>query len=203
MKKKYIEISTENIEKYVNRAKENLSFYIACKKEYLKTGELYKNRLNIVNEELANTLIEINNLIDEIRILSKKILSLEKGEAALAYNHNQLLGNKDKNTIAKINSARYYYNEIKIELNKLISYRDELRCKLKLQKAEKSVLVKRKKKNTKGLNSTCKNIDICNYNMDKCYNVLDRLDKIYLKKIDKVNKSYIKPKVKKLNNFSI
>ena len=197
MKKNNVHLSTESIEKYTNSAKDNLSYYIARKKEYRMNANLYNNNLNIVNKDLAYTLTRIEELINEIRELSKRISLLEKTKVSLAYNHNLLLGNKDKNNINKINAYRYYYNEIIDKLNNLTRRRDELKDMLKWYKKKITVLVLRKKHFSKYSNKCMKNVDICNYNMNACYKVLDRIDNIYLNKSNKVAEKYIVPKVKK------
>ena len=130
MEKKYIELSTENIKEYNDKCRDILSSNINRKKEYMVNDSLYNNNLNIVNKDLSYTLKRIEELINEIRELSNRIASLEKSRVSLAYNHNQLLieNNIDTN---KINDARYYYNEITLELDGLIKRRDELKDTLK------------------------------------------------------------------------
>ena len=197
MKKKYIELSTENIEVYTNKCKDILSANITRKKEYIMNANLYNTNLNIVNKDLSYTLTRIEELINEIRKLSKRIASLEKGRVSLAYNHNQLLSNNniDNN---KINNARFYYNEIILELDRLIKRRDELKNILKCYNRKKGILISQKQDFSNHLNKCVRNVNVCNYNMDKCYKILNRLDNIYLNKIEKVSESYITPKVKRI-----
>lgn len=197
MKKKYIDLSTENIEEYTNKCKDVLSANISIKKVYMVNASLYNNNLNIVNKDLSSTLTRIEELINEIRELSNRIASLEKSRVSLAYNHNQLLieNNIDTN---KINDARYYYNEITLELDGLIKRRDELKDILKWYKEKTIVLTLRKNNFNKHLNKCSKNVNVCNYNMNECYKVLDRLDNIYLDKVEKVSERYITPKVKRI-----
>ena len=196
MKKKYIELNTENIEEYTNKCKDILSANIESKKEYMVNANLYNNNLSIVNKDLSYILIRIEKIINEIRELSKRISSLEKGSVFLAYNHNQLLSknNIDNN---KINNARFFYNEIKLELNSLISRRDELKDILKWHKRKKGMLISQKKHFSKHLNKCVKNVKVCNDNIDSCYNVLNKIDNIYFYKSDKIKESFFIPKVKK------
>lgn len=196
MKKKYVELSTENIEEYTDKCKNTLSTNIERKKEYIANTNLYNTKLTIVNKDLSYTLTKIEELINEIRELSKRIAALEKGRVSLAYNHNQLLSknNIDNN---KINNARFYYNEITLELNKLIKRRDELKDMLKLYKDKKSVLISRKNHFSNCLNKCVKKVDVCNHNMDNCYKVLNTIDNVYFYKTDKISESFFIPKVKK------
>ncbi len=197
MKKKYIELSTENIEKYTDKCKNTLSSNITRKKEYIKIGNIYKIKLSKVNKELAYILTKIEKIIDEINELSKRIVALDKSKVSLAYNHNQLLSknNTDNN---KINDARFYYNEIILELNKLIKRRDELKDILKWRKKKKVILILQKKHFNKHLNKCVKNVSVCDHNMDKCYKVLNRIDNVYFYKTDVVESKFFTPKVKKL-----
>ena len=197
MKKKYIDLSTEKIEEYTDKCRDILSSNINRKKEYIMDGNRYNNNLNIINNDLSYTLIKIEELINEIRELSKRIASLEKGSVFLAYNHNQLLSknNIDNN---KINNARFYYNEIILELNNLIRRRDKLKDMLKWYKRKKGILISQKKDLSKYLNKCVKNVNIYNSNMYECYKVLDRLDNIYLNRSEKVTESYVTPKVKRI-----
>ena len=197
MKKKYIDLSTEKIEEYTDKCRDILSSNINRKKEYIMDGNRYNNNLNIINNDLSYTLIKKEELINEIRELSNRIASLEKSRVSLAYNHNQLLieNNIDTN---KINDARYYYNEITLELDGLIKRRDELKDTLKWYKEKTIVLILRKNNFNKHLNKCSKNVNVCNYNMNECYKVLDRLDNIYLDKVEKVSERYITPKVKRI-----
>ncbi len=197
MEKKYIELSTENIEEYTNKCKDILSANISIKKVYMVNDSLYNNNLNIVNKDLSYTLKRIEELINEIRELSKRISILDRSKVSLAYNHNQLLSknNIDNN---KINNARFYYNEIILELNNLIRRRDKLKDMLKWYKRKKGILISQKKDLSKYLNKCVKNVNIYNSNMDECYKVLDRLDNIYLNRSEKVTESYVTPKVKRI-----
>ena len=197
MKKKYIDLSTENIEEYTDKCRDILSSNINRKKEYIMDGNRYNNNLNIINNDLSYTLIKIEELINEIRELSKRISILDRSKVSLAYNHNQLLSknNIDNN---KINNARFYYNEIILELNNLIRRRDKLKYMLKWYKRKKGILISQKKDLSKYLNKCSKNVNVCNYNMNECYKVLDRLDNIYLDKVEKVSERYITPKVKRI-----
>ena len=197
MKKKYIDLSTEKIEEYTNKCKDILSANISIKKVYMVNASFYNNNLNIVNKDLSSTLTRIEELINEIRELSKRIASLEKSRVSLAYNHNQLLSknNIDNN---KINNAKFYYNEIILELNRLIKCRDELKDILKWHKRKKGILISQKKDFSKHLNKCVKNVDICDHNMDSCYKTLNRIDNIYFYKTDKIMEAFFIPKVKKL-----
>ncbi len=197
MKKKYIDLSTENIEEYNDKCRDILSSNINRKKEYIMDGNRYNNNLNIINNDLSYTLKRIEELINEIRELSKRISILDRSKVSLAYNHNQLLSknNIDNN---KINNARFYYNEIILELNNLIRRRDKLKDMLKWYKRKKGILISQKKDLSKYLNKCVKNVNIYNSNMDECYKVLDRLDNIYLNRSEKVTESYVTPKVKRI-----
>lgn len=197
MEKKYIELSTENIKEYNDKCRDILSSNINRKKEYIMDGNRYNNNLNIINNDLSYTLIKIEELINEIRELSKRISILDRSKVSLAYNHNQLLSknNIDNN---KINNARFYYNEIILELNNLIRRRDKLKDMLKWYKRKKGILISQKKDLSKYLNKCMKNVNIYNSNMDECYKVLDRLDNIYLNRSEKVTESYVTPKVKRI-----
>ena len=197
MKKKYIDLSTENIEEYNDKCRDILSSNINRKKEYIMDGNRYNNNLNIINNDLSYTLIKIEELINEIRELSKRISILDRSKVSLAYNHNQLLSknNIDNN---KINNARFYYNEIILELNNLIRRRDKLKDMLKWYKRKKGILISQKKDLSKYLNKCVKNVNIYNSNMYECYKVLDRLDNIYLNRSGKVTESYVTPKVKRI-----
>ena len=197
MEKKYIELSTENIKEYNDKCRDILSSNINRKKEYIMDGNRYNNNLNIINNDLSYTLIKIEELINEIRELSKRISILDRSKVSLAYNHNQLLSknNIDNN---KINNARFYYNEIILELNNLIRRRDKLKDMLKWYKRKKGILISQKKDLSKYLNKCVKNVNIYNSNMDECYKVLDRLDNIYLNRSEKVTESYVTPKVKRI-----
>ena len=197
MEKKYIELSTENIEEYNDKCKDILSSNINRKKEYIMDGNRYNNNLNIINNDLSYTLIKIEELINEIRELSKRISILDRSKVSLAYNHNQLLSKNNINT-NKINNARFYYNEIILELNNLIRRRDKLKDMLKWYKRKKGILISQKKDLSKYLNKCVKNVNIYNSNMDECYKVLDRLDNIYLNRSEKVTESYVTPKVKRI-----
>lgn len=198
MKRKYVELNTNNINEYSDNARNDLSYYIAIKKDNMWYVNYYNERLSIFNEELKEVIKKIESIINEINELSKRISCLEKSKCLLAYNHNLLLGSKDTNNINKINDARYFYSEITDKLNRLISYRDKLREKLKDYKSKKQILVLKNKMNNKKLNRFIRNVDVCNYNIDSSYKVLKRLDNIYLTKIDTVCESYITPKVKKI-----
>lgn len=198
MKRKYIELNASNIEKYRDNARNILSYYIAKKKDNIRDGNIYNTKLNGVNEELNDVLKEIEIIINEIKELSKRISSLEKGKSLVAYNHNLLLVNKDKSNINKINDARYFYSEIIDELIRLINYRNELRENLKDNKDRKRELVLKKKKYSSNINICVGNIEKCDYNIEKCYKALNRIDNIYLYKIDKATESYFIPKVKKI-----
>ncbi len=198
MKRKYVELNTNNIEEYSDNTRNILSYYIAMKQDNIRYVNYYNTKLNGVNEELSVVLKEIDKLINEINELSKRISSLEKGKFLVAYNHNLLLGNKDKNSINKINDARYFYFEIIDELNRLISYRDELRDNLKDNKDRKNVLVSERKKYNIKVNRCVSNVDICNYNIKKCHKTLNRIDNIYFYKTDKALESFFMPKVKKI-----
>lgn len=197
MEKKYIELSTENIKEYNDKCKDILSANISIKKVYMVNDSLYNNNLNIVNKDLSYTLKRIEELTNEIRELSKRISILDRSKVSLAYNHNQLLSknNIDNN---KINNARFYYNEIILELNNLIRRRDKLKDMLKWYKRKKGILISQKKDLSKYLNKCVKNVNIYNSNMDECYKVLDRLDNIYLNRSEKVTESYVTPKVKRI-----
>jgi len=197
MKKKYIDLSTENIEEYNDKCRDILSSNINRKKEYIMDGNRYNNNLNIINNDLSYTLKRIEELTNEIRELSKRISILDRSKVSLAYNHNQLLSknNIDNN---KINNARFYYNEIILELNNLIRRRDKLKDMLKWYKRKKGILISQKKDLSKYLNKCVKNVNIYNSNMDECYKVLDRLDNIYLNRSEKVTESYVTPKVKRI-----
>ena len=197
MEKKYIELSTENIKEYNDKCRDILSSNINRKKEYIMDGNRYNNNLNIINNDLSYTLIKIEELINEIRELSKRISILDRSKVSLAYNHNQLLSknNIDNN---KINNARFYYNEIILELNNLIRRRDKLKDMLKWYKRKKGILISQKKDLSKYLNKCVKNVNIYNSNMYECYKVLDRLDNIYLNRSEKVTESYVTPKVKRI-----
>ena len=197
MKKKYIDLSTENIEEYNDKCRDILSSNINRKKEYIMDGNRYNNNLNIVNKDLSYTLKRIEELINEIRELSKRISILDRSKVSLAYNHNQLLSknNIDNN---KINNARFYYNEIILELNNLIRRRDKLKDMLKWYKRKKGILISQKKDLSKYLNKCVKNVNTYNSNMYECYKVLDRLDNIYLNRSEKVTESYVTPKVKRI-----
>ena len=197
MEKKYIELSTENIKEYNDKCRDILSSNINRKKEYMVNDSLYNNNLNIVNKDLSYTLKRIEELTNEIRELSKRISILDRSKVSLAYNHNQLLSknNIDNN---KINNARFYYNEIILELDRLIKRRDELKDILKWYKRKKGILISQKKDLSKYLNKCVKNVNIYNSNMDECYKVLDRLDNIYLNRSEKVTESYVTPKVKRI-----
>lgn len=197
MKKKYIELSTENINEYTNKCKDILSANISIKKVYMVNASLYNNNLNIANKDLSYTLTRIEELISEIRELSKRIASLEKSRVFLAYNHNQLLSKNNIDT-NKINNARFFYNEIKLELDRLIKRRDKLKDILKCCKEKTIVLILRKNNFNKYINKCLKNVDVCNHNMNECYKVLDRLDNIYLNRSEKVTESYVTPKVKRI-----
>ena len=198
MKRKYVELNTNNINEYSDNARNDLSYYIAIKKENLWYVNHYNKKLNTVDEELNDVLKYIESIISEINNLSKRISSLEKGMALLAYNHNLYLDSKDKSSVVKINASRYYYLEIMDELNNLISYRNKLRVELKDYKNRKNILVSKKKDYNKKLNSFVRNVDICNYTINSSYKVLNRLDNIYSTKIDTVCESYITPKVKRI-----
>ena len=197
MEKKYIELSTENIKEYNDKCRDILSSNINRKKEYIMDGNRYNNNLNIINNDLSYTLKRIEELINEIRELSKRISILDRSKVSLAYNHNQLLSKNNINT-NKINNARYYYNEIILELDRLIKRRDELKDILKWYKEKIIVLILRKKHFNKHINKCSKNVNVCNYNMNECYKVLDRLDNIYLNRSEKVTESYVTPKVKRI-----
>ena len=186
MKRKYVELNTNNINEYSDNARNDLSYYIAIKKDNMWYVNYYNERLSIFNEELKEVIKKIESIINEINELSKRISCLEKSKCLLAYNIN------------KINDARYFYSEITDKLNRLISYRDKLREKLKDYKSKKQILVLKNKMNNKKLNRFIRNVDVCNYNIDSSYKVLKRLDNIYLTKIDTVCESYITPKVKKI-----
>lgn len=195
MKKKYIELSTENIKEYTDKCRDILSFNINRKKEYIMNANLYNTKLNVVNKDLSYTLIRIEELTNEIRELSKRITVLDKSKVSLAYNHNQVLSKNNINN-NMINNARFYYNEIILELNKLIKRRDELKNILKCYNRKKGILILQKKDFSKHLNKYVRNVNVCNHNMDKCYKTLSRLDNIYINKIEKVSEKYIIPKVK-------
>ena len=84
MKKKYVELSTENIEEYNDKCRDILSANISIKKVYMVNASFYNNKLNIVNKDLSSTLTRVEELINEIRELSKRIASLEKSRVSLA-----------------------------------------------------------------------------------------------------------------------
>ena len=198
MKRKYIELNSSNIEKYRANARWYLSYFIGSKEDDIRYSNYYKKKLNGVNKELSDVLKEIDKLINEINELNKRISALEKGRALVAYNHNLLLGNNNKSKINKINDARYYYCEIIDELNKLTRYRDELRNKLNDYKNSKRELMLQKNRYSRILNTCVGNAEKCNYNIENCYKVLNRIDDICFHKIDKVPESYFIPKAKKL-----
>ena len=198
MKRKYVELNTNNIEEHSDNVRNILSYYIARKQDTIRYGAYYNAKLNVVNEELSDILKKIESIINEINELSKRISSLEKGKNILAYNHNLLLGNKDKNSINNINDSRYYYCEIIDKLNNLVSYRDELRANLKGNKDRKLVLLLEKSKYNRNVNICARNIDICNYNIKRCHKTLNRITNVYFYKIDKAPESYFIPKIRKL-----
>lgn len=195
--KKKIDLTTQNIENYTNMCKNYLSSCISDKRYYLGLATYYSREYDLINNELRGILIVIENVINEINKLNKRIALLEHDKVILGYNSNVQLGNADV-IINKVNDDRYNYNKIVDELNKLTRYRDELRENLKDNKDRKNVLVSEKKKYNRKLNKNRNNIKICEYNIDNSYKVLSRLDNIYLIKIDKVSESYITPKVKRI-----
>lgn len=195
MKKKYFELSTENIKEYTNKCRDILSYYIQRKRGYLQDIDCYDAKLCVTNANIRIILHEINELIIEIRELSKRIASLEKGRVSLAYSYNTTNFNGDTD---KVNNARYYYSEIILELNSLISYRDELKSKLVDYKNRKNMLVDEKNEYSNVLNKYNHNISICTHNMNVCYKILNKLDNIYFSKIDRVSENYIKLKLKRI-----
>lgn len=195
MKKKYFELSTENIQEYTDKCRDLLSYCIKCKRGYLQDIDTYDAKLCVTNANIKIILHEINELIIEIRELSKRIASLEKGRISLAYSYNNTNFNGDANMV---NNARYYYSEIILELNSLIRYRDELRVKLVNYINKKNMLVDEKNEYSNVLNKYNHNVSICTHNMKECYRVLDRLDNVYFSKINKVSKNYIKLKLKRI-----
>ena len=168
MKRKYVELNTNNIEEYSDNTRNILSYYIAMKQDNIRYVNYYNTKLNGVNEELNDVLKEIEIIINEIKELSKRISSLEKGKSLVAYNHNLLLGNNNKSKINKINDARYYYCEIIDELNKLTRYRDELRNKLNDYKNSKRELMLQKNRYSRILNTCVGNAEKCNYYRGRC-----------------------------------
>lgn len=142
--KKKIDLTTQNIENYTNMCKNYLSSCISDKRYYLGLATYYSREYDLINNELRGILIVIENVINEINKLNKRIALLEHDKVILGYNSNVQLGNADV-IINKVNDDRYNYNKIVDELNKLTRYRDELRENLKDNKDRKNVLVSEKK----------------------------------------------------------